>query len=156
MWDLDEMRYVNDMSESQTTSGAARSRSKRLGTSLGFLALALAFATVALWFRQVEQVAIPEDRTIFIFFFLSAIALGITAFVVGTRWFGGMAALIAIFIGSLIPFTIAISSQELGREAITVGETIPQFTALDEYGQMFDSRSLAGDIVLIKFFRAHW
>ena len=139
-----------------TTEDTMIRRSKKLGTSLGFLALVLAFATVALWFRQVEQVAIPEDRGVFIFFFLFAVALGITAFVVGTRWFGAMAALVAIIIGSFLPFSIAISSQELGREAISVGDTIPQFTALDEHDQMFDSRSLAGDIVLIKFFRAHW
>lgn len=133
-----------------------KGRSKKLGTSLGFLALVLAFTTVALWFRQIEQVAIPEDRSVFIFFFLCAVALGIASFVVGTRWFGAVAAIFAIFIGSLLPFTVAISSQELSREAISVGDTIPQFTALDEHGQLFDSRSLAGHIVLIKFFRAHW
>ncbi len=67
-----------------------------------------------------------------------------------------MAAVLAIFIGSLLPFTVAISRQEVAADAIRVGDTIPHFTAVDEHGQLFDSDSLRGHPVLIKFFRAHW
>ena len=39
---------------------------------------------------------------------------------------------------------------------LQVGATIPAFDALDEHGERFDSASLEGHPVLIKFFRAHW
>jgi peroxiredoxin len=53
-------------------------------------------------------------------------------------------------------FSIAIGDQKLADDAIQVGATIPAFTATDEHGHTFDSQSLAGHPVLIKFFRAHW
>jgi cytochrome oxidase Cu insertion factor (SCO1/SenC/PrrC family) len=93
----------------------------------------VAAATVALWFRQIGQVDIPEDRTTYVIFFLSAAALGVGAFVAGVRWFGGVAAALAIIIGSFFPFT-----------------------ALDENGEVFESTTLAGNPALIKFFRGHW
>ena len=116
----------------------------------------MAAATVALWFRQIGQVDIPEDRTTYVIFFLSAPALGIGAFAAGARWFGGVAAALAIIIGSFFPFTVAISRQEVAANAIRVGDSIPVFSALDENGEVFESKTLAGKPALIKFFRAHW
>ena len=129
---------------------------KKVGTTLGILALVVAAATVALWFRQIGQVDIPEDRTTYVIFFLSAAALGVGAFVVGVRWFGGVAAALAIIIGSFFPFTVAISRQEVAANAIRVGDSIPVFSALDENGEVFQSKTLAGKPALIKFFRGHW
>ncbi len=63
---------------------------KKIGTALGFVALAVAILTMVLWFRLVNQVAIPEDRTLFVVAFLTAAGLGVAAFVIGTRWFGGV------------------------------------------------------------------
>ena len=136
--------------------GAARGGTKKLGTTLGLLAFAVAVVTVALWSRQISQVDIPENRAVFVAVFLTAAALGVGAFVAGTRWFGGLAAVLAIFLGSLLPFTVAISRQEVAADTIRAGDVIPHFTAIDEHGQIFDSKSLHGHIVLIKFFRAHW
>jgi hypothetical protein len=60
-------------------------------------------------------------------------------------------------IGLFLPFTIAISPQELeAGKVIQVGDKIPHFTALDDQGATFDSTSLSGHLVLVKFFRAHW
>ena len=129
---------------------------KKVGTTLGVLALVVAAATVALWFRQIGQVDIPEDRTTYVVFFLSAAALGVGAFVTGVRWFGGVAAALAIIIGSFFPFTVAISRQEVAANAIRVGDSIPVFSALDENGEVFESKTLAGKPALIKFFRGHW
>ena len=128
----------------------------KTGTKLGILALALAVACGALWIYYIRQVDIPEDRTAFVMVFLSAVALGITAFFKGTNWVGGVSAGLAIFVGMLVPFTIAISSQEVAAGVIKVGDTIPHFTAPDDRGEIFDSSSLHGHLVLIKFFRAHW
>ena len=129
---------------------------KKVGTTLGVLALVVAAATVALWFRQIGQVDIPEDRTTYVISFLSAVALGVGAFVAGVRWFGGVAAGLAIVIGSFFPFTVAISRQEVAANAIRVGDSIPVFSALDENGEVFESETLAGKPTLIKFFRGHW
>jgi hypothetical protein len=113
-------------------------------------------ATVVLWFRRIGLVDIPEDKTAYVIFFLSAVALGVGAFVAGTRWFGGVAAALAIIIASFFPFTMAISRQEVAADAIRVGDSIPVFSALDENGELFESKTLAGKTVLIKFFRGHW
>ena len=128
----------------------------KTGTKLGIVAFALAVACGAVWFYHIRQVAIPEDRTIFFVVFLSAAALGVSAFFKGTSWLGGVPAGIAIFVGLLIPFTIVISPQKVTASVIKVGDTIPNFTAPDDKGEIFDSKSLHGHLVLIKFFRAHW
>lgn len=128
----------------------------KTGTKLGILALALAVACGALWTYHIRQVTIPEDRTAFVVVFLTAAALGIAAFFKGTNWVGGVPAGIAIFIGLLLPFTIAVSPQKVTASVIKVGDTIPRFTAPDDKGEIFDSKSLHGHLVLIKFFRAHW
>ena len=133
-----------------------RIATKNAGTTLGFLALAVGAVTVVLWFRQIGQVDIPEDRTTYVIFFLSAAALGVGAFVAGVRWFGGVAAALAIIIGSFFPFSVAISRQEVAANAIRVGDSIPVFSALDENGEIFESKALAGNPALIKFFRGHW
>ena len=89
--------------------------------------------------------------------FLCAAALGVAAYVKRTSIPGGIAPAIAKVIGLFLPFTIAISSQELeAGKVIQVGDTIPHFTAQDDQGATFDSTSLGGHLVLVKFFRAHW
>ena len=128
----------------------------KTGTKLGILSFALALGSAGLWIYLIRQVDIPEDRTAFVVAFLSSAVLGITAFFKGTNWAGGVLAGLAIFIGSLLPFTIAVSPQEVTASVIKLGDTIPHFTAPDDKGEIFDSNSLHGHLVLIKFFRAHW
>jgi hypothetical protein len=129
----------------------------KTGTKLGIAALALAIGTFAFWFHLAGQVRLPEDRTGFVLVFLSAAALGIAAYVKGTSVIGGVPPAAAILIGLFLPFTIYVSPQgvEAGR-VIKVGDTSPHFSAADDKGAIFDSRSLDDHLVLIKFFRAHW
>ena len=47
----------------------------------------------------------------------------------------------------------AVQAQE---DTIKVGDTIPAFSGVDDQGTPFNSSSLAGKRVLIKFFRGHW
>ncbi len=131
-------------------------RSKRLGTTLGFVGLGIALISVFLWNRQIQQVAIPENRTAFVIAFVVAALVGASAFVMRTRWFGAIPALMAIAIGAFLTFTVSISRQEVATTGIQVGQTIPHFTAIDRHGEPFDSASLAGKPVLVKFFRGHW
>ncbi len=141
---------------SGTAKTTAKGGTKKVGTTLGLLAFAVAAVTVALWFRQINQVDIPENRGAFVCFFLTAAALGVGAFVARARWFGGVAAVLAIIIGSFFPFSVAISRQEVVANGIRVGGTIPHFKAVDDQGELFDSKSLDGQLVLMKFFRGHW
>lgn len=133
-----------------------RERWMKTGTKLAFLAFGLALACTALWTYQVRQVDIPEDRTAFVLVLLFAAGLGFAALVKGAGWIGGVPAGGAIFLGLFLPFTIAVSSQEAAASAIQVGDTIPRFTATEASGDAFDSDSLNGHLLLIKFFRAHW
>ncbi len=130
--------------------------SRNLGNKLGLLALALAVSCVVLWFRQANAVDLPENRTLFVAVWLSAVALGIAAFVKKAGWLGRIAAVPAIVIGLFLPFTVSISEQILPPNAIQVGDTMPAFSAPDDRGETFDSERLRGSPVLIKFFRAHW
>ena len=135
---------------------AAIRQERKVGTILGVAAFVIAASTARLWFWRVDDVAIPENRAIFVVAFLSAVLLGIGAFVLKTRWFGALPALAGIVIGGFLPFSVAISQQEVAANGIQVGDTIPRFAALDENEVRFDSASLSGKRVLMKFFRGHW
>jgi len=128
----------------------------KTGTKLGITAFALVVASIAAWVYLIRQVDIPEDRTTFVVVFLFAAALGIAAFIKGTNWVGGVAGGFAIIIGLVVPFTISVSPQEVTASVIKIGDKLPRFSAPDDSGDIFDSRSLHGHFVLIKFFRAHW
>jgi hypothetical protein len=128
----------------------------RLGTKLGLAALLVAVGTAVSWFHLAGQVSLPENRSGFVVLWLAAFALGVTALFKRPGILGAIPAVLAMVIGLFLPFTVYISPQTLGDRAIEVGDTIPHFTAPDEYGEIFDSSSLNGHLVLIKFFRAHW
>ena len=129
---------------------------KNSGNRLGLAALVLAVSCALLWFRQANAVDIPENRMLFVAVWLSAVALGVAAFVKSAGWLGRIAALPAIVIGLFLPFTVSISEQVLPPNAIQVGQMMPAFSAPDDRGELFDSARLRGNPVLIKFFRAHW
>jgi hypothetical protein len=130
--------------------------SMKTGTWLGLLALVVAIGCTRVWFHQAEKVGIPDNRILFLAVWLSAVALGIAAFVKKAGWLGRIAAVPAIVIGLFLPFTVSISEQILPPDAIRVGQMIPSFSAPDDRGELFDSARLRGNPVLIKFFRAHW
>ena len=130
---------------------------RQVGTIvIGIAAFAVAASTLAAWFHQINQVDIPEHRIVFALFFLSAVVLAASAFVMRTRWFGAIPALLAIAIGGFFPFSMTISRQEVATTGIQVGQTMPHFKALDRNGEWFDSVNLDGRPTLIKFFRGHW
>ena len=126
------------------------------GTYLGFTSLAVAATSLVLWVRAFKQVAIPKNRGIYIATWVVAATLGVAALSGEPGWLGGIPAGLGIFASAFFLLTAAIGGQKVGDVAIKVGATIPDFTATDEHGEIFDSQSLAGHPVLIKFFRAHW
>ena len=131
--------------------------SLKAGTKIGLIAALLAAATARYWFYLASAVALPTDRTLFVAVFLFAAALGVFALVKRTSWLGAIPPIFAIVIGVFLPLTVSVSTQIVERDSvIEVGDAIPQFKSIDGQGQAFDSASLNGHLVLIKFFRAHW
>ncbi|MBW2280913.1 MAG: hypothetical protein JRG82_09215 [Deltaproteobacteria bacterium] len=123
---------------------------------LGLAALGVIVAAGIFWVRALQRVEIPANRGAFVAAAVLAAILGVLALASGPGWLGGIAGGLAVLVSAFFLFTIAIGDQKLPADAIQVGATIPAFTATDEHGQTFDSQSLAGHPVLIKFFRAHW
>ena len=139
--------------------GSRRINVKRMktGTKIALLAAVIAAATARYWFYLAGEVALPTDRTGFVIVFLGAAALGVYALIKRTSWLGAIPAVFAIVVGVFLPLTVSVSTQLVERDSvIEVGDVIPQFTSIDGQGQAFDSKSLNGHLVLIKFFRAHW
>ena len=129
----------------------------KAGTKLGLLAFVLAVGTALVWFRLTRLVSLPDDRTVFVVLFLAAALLGMAAYFRGTSLLGGIPPAGAIVIGLFLPFTISVSQQTVEADrVIAVGDIIPHFSAVDASGALFDSDTLHGHLVLIKFFRAHW
>jgi Peroxiredoxin len=123
---------------------------------MGVIAFLLSVGTLALWIRGIRRVSLPANRTPFVAAWSAAAGLAIAALVGGPGWIGGVLATLGLVLGLFLLFTITISAQKVTPEAIRVGMTIPHFTALDEHGATFDSGALAGNPVLLKFFRGHW
>ena len=125
-------------------------------TYLGLASLVVVAASTALWIRALRRVKIPKNRGGFVAAWVVAAGLGVTALAGEPGWLGGIPAGIAVFASTFFLLTVAVGGQKVAGDAIRVGATIPPFAATDEHGQTFDSESLAGHPVLIKFFRGHW
>jgi len=126
------------------------------GTYLGLASAVVLGASIFLWIRALKRVEIPSNRGGFVAAWLVAAGLGVAALLAEPGWLGGIPAGLAVFASSFFLLTVAIGRQKVADGAIQVGAAIPDFTATDEHGETFDSRSLAGHPVLIKFFRGHW
>ena len=125
-------------------------------TLLGLGGLLLAIATTVAWFWRANQVAIPDNRLVFLLSWACAALLGVASLVgPGANWldyiFGGLAMLGGLFMLVLY----MLGGQKVGSP-IMVGDTVPVFAAPDDQGQTYSSDALMGTPTLIKFFRGHW
>jgi len=125
-------------------------------TTMGFASLVVIAISAAVWFRALRRVEIPENRGFFVAAWVVAAVLGVAALVGEPGWLGGVPAAFGVVAAMFFLATVVIGRQKVGDGAIQVGATLPPFTATDENGEIFDSQSLAGHPVLIKFFRGHW
>jgi hypothetical protein len=123
---------------------------------LGIIALLLVAGSMALWFRRIQEVEIPEDRRGYVAFWVGGAALGVIALIQEAGWIGGIPAGIAILAGSFFSVLVLVSPQKAAADAIRVGESLRVFTALDENGDEFSLAGFSGKPVLLKFFRGHW
>ena len=62
----------------------------------------------------------------------------------------------AVALAALFLYLTSTGAQKVSGATIDVGDKLPSFTAPDENGNTFDSASLSGSRVLLKFFRGHW
>ncbi len=126
-----------------------------MGTLLGILSAVGAFGTFGLWFRRIQQVRIPEDRTAWVVAALVSAGLGVGALFSGPGWIGGILAGLGLLLGGFFSLLVGISAQKAAG-AIGVGDAIPEVSALDETGATVALSSFSGTPALYKFFRGHW
>ncbi len=125
------------------------------GKVMALVALAMVAGALIWWFRRVGRVQIPKNRAPFIVWMLAGGVLASLALALGGGWLTILPAVVAIVGALFAVFTASISRQKV-EGAIDVGDPMPTFEALDEDGATFESSSLAGGPVLLKFFRGHW
>lgn len=126
------------------------------GTLLGWLAFGIVAGSIALWFRRIRRVDIPDDRRGFVACWIGGAGLGIFALTAEPGILAGAAATLASLAGLIFSALVYVSPQKVAENAIQVGERLRDFTALDEHEATFALASTAGKPVLVKFFRGHW
>jgi len=126
------------------------------GLYLSILAFAVVFVTGFRWFRLAYAVALPENRAGFVGSMAVGVGLGIAGLTLGSGLAGGIFATLAILLGGLFVFTWLISAQKGGSGNLQIGSPLLAFSAPDHLGNNFDSSTLDGRPILLKFFRGHW
>lgn len=122
----------------------------------GVLGLAIIVATGFAWFRLINAVAIPRNRSAFLMAFGAGAVLGIFSIIQGSSWLGSVSGGIAAVLGTMFLFLRAQSAQKPNTPAVAVGDRMLAFSAPDENGEDFDLSVLRGKPYLLKFFRGHW
>ena len=122
----------------------------------GLLAFLLNAASIASWIRRINRVAIPRNRVVYVSVWISGLVLAGYALSGTPGWVAGTLAALSIPISLIGLLAFSVSRQSLADDAIQVGSAIPEFSALTHDGKLFDSATLKGKLVLIKFFRGHW
>jgi hypothetical protein len=118
--------------------------------------LAVLVLTTVTWFRLAIAVAIPNNRTAFLMLWAFAAVLGVSSFFSeNPDWLSGILGTLATVGGIGLLFLYMLRKQGVG-EPISVGDKMPEFTAVDEKGLTFESTTTAGSPILVKFFRGHW
>ena len=126
------------------------------GLTLSLLAFAIVFATGFRWFQLVSAVAIPRNRGFYVAAMLAGLGCAIAALLQSPGVIGVIFSGLAIILGGLFVILWAISAQKGGTGALQLGEPLLHFSAPDHQGNTFDSSTLDGRPILLKFFRGHW
>ena len=87
-------------------------------TLIGLAAFAIVATSLGLWIRAFWRVEIPENRTGFAASWIVGAALGVAALLGDTGVLGRIPAWFAVTTAGILLFTISISRQKLGNDAI--------------------------------------
>ena len=121
---------------------------------LGLLGLLIILVTTGTWFWRAWRVRIPTSTPYpFIMLWAFGLVLGIVALMGETE---SSYAAWAVGVGVSLLYLIFTGAQKVSDTMINVGDQIPAFNGTNDEGETFDSSSLSGSRVLIKFFRGHW
>jgi cytochrome oxidase Cu insertion factor (SCO1/SenC/PrrC family) len=126
------------------------------GFLLACLALGLVVVTGIIWFRSAYAVTLPTNRIAYVIAMGTGAVLAVFALADNPGLVGGTFAVLAALLGCFFLFTVAISEQKGGAGNLVIGSPMPAFSARDHLGNPFDSSTLDGRPVLLKFFRGHW
>jgi len=121
--------------------------------NLGLASLLVGLVVTARWFQLAWRVDIPRNPSTFRVLWGIGLLLGIAALVLGSN--DGFAPW-GVGVGVLLLYLSFTGAQRADGELVEVGDAIPAFTGVDDSGAEFDSASLKGSRVLLKFFRGHW
>ena len=119
----------------------------------GLIALLVVLATSVVWFWRAFKVDIPPSPIVFAIIWFGSALVGIYAF---TQADGGAAAVWATGLGFLFLYLVSTGAQKISQESLKVGDRLPAFESVDDTGTPFNSMSLDGKPLLLKFFRGHW
>jgi hypothetical protein len=123
---------------------------------LAILAATLEAGLWAYWFLLIRRVSVPDDRRLYVLAHVCGLGLGLVSLALGSgptvHFFGALAVVGAAGFLALR----AQSAQPRLVPAVAPGDPILDFTLRDHRGRPFDSASLRGRPVLLKFFRGHW
>ncbi len=122
--------------------------------NLGFAAMVIVLVATAIWSYRAFKVNLPDNLAPFAIAWGAGSIMGAIALVQGTDSRG--AAITAVALGGLLLFLLAAGKQKSAPGAISVGDSLPEFSAPDENGEIFHSSTLLGDAVVLKVFRGHW
>ena len=124
--------------------------------SLACVSFALLAGFVASWMMMIKRVQVENGRWLHRLLVGAMMLTAALAFAKGVELFGGILAGVALGVSIVFVVLSSLARQSGQTPAISVGQPMLAFSAPDENGDIFDSASLSGKPILLKFFRGHW
>ena len=123
---------------------------------LACISFALLVGLIASWMRMINKVQVERGRLrLRLLAGASMVAAGL-ALVQGPELFGGILAGVSLVVTSVFVILSSLAGQSGQIPAVAVGQPLLEFSAPDQNGNVFDSATLRGKPILLKFFRGHW
>jgi len=120
---------------------------------MGSIALWTVLVTVTYWLFRIWRVAIPKRPYLFRAGLVVTLALGLVSILQREDASSAYWAIGVAFVFLALSLT---GRQRVDDQSIAVGDGMPSFIGVDDQDNPFDSESLVGSRVLLKFFRGHW
>ncbi len=124
--------------------------------TLALVSVALLAGFIASWMTMIKQVQLEKGRWLLRLLAGTSMVVAGFAFAQGVELLGGILAGVAMGVSILFLVLSSLSRQSSNTPAVAVGQPMLEFSAPDENGEIFDSASLSGKPILLKFFRGHW